>query len=37
MVCHGAAFIPFHHWNEAQWNAVTLMSSPADREFSPGC
>ncbi|MGB9069731.1 MAG: carboxypeptidase regulatory-like domain-containing protein [Candidatus Acidiferrales bacterium] len=37
MVCHGAAFIPFHHWNESQWNAaITLMSSPADPRILPG-
>jgi streptogramin lyase len=37
IVCHGAAFIPFHHWNEAQWNAaISLMTSPADPRILPG-
>jgi virginiamycin B lyase len=37
MVCHGAAFVPFHHWNESQWNAaIILMTTPAAPRILPG-
>ena len=37
MVCHGAAFVPFHHWNAAQWNAaIMLMTTPATPRILPG-
>jgi streptogramin lyase len=36
-VCHGAGFIPFHHWNESQWNAaIVLMTNPAAPRILPG-
>jgi streptogramin lyase len=37
VVCHGAAFVPFHHWDEPQWNAaINLMTSPANPRILPG-
>ena len=37
VVCHGAGFIPFHHWDETQWNsAIDLMTSPAAPRILPG-
>jgi streptogramin lyase/mono/diheme cytochrome c family protein len=37
IVCHGAGFLPRHHWDESQWNAaINRMSNPAAPRIPPG-
>ena len=37
IICHGAGFLPRHHWNVAMWNAaIAQMSIPAAPRILPG-
>jgi virginiamycin B lyase len=37
IICHGAGFLPRHHWDESQWNsAIGRMSDPTSPRITPG-